>query len=47
MDALMSWAKENYDLITLFIGLLGVLIAILSLTVELKKRKDKTKKGEK
>jgi len=47
MDALMSWAKENFDLITLFVGLLGVVIAILSLIVELKKRKENTKKGGK
>ena len=45
MDALMSWAKENFDLITLFVGLLGVVIAILSLIVELKKRKKNIKKG--
>lgn len=47
MDALMSWAKENFDLITLFVGLLGVVIAILSLIVELKKRKKNIKKGGK
>jgi len=47
MDALMSWAKENFDLITLFVGLLGVVIAILSLIVELKKRKKNTKVGGK
>ena len=47
MDALMSWTKENFDLITLFVGLLGVVIAIFSLIVELKKRKKNTKKGGK
>lgn len=41
MDELMSWAKENYDLITLFVGVLGVVIAIISLLYELKERKKK------
>ena len=39
MDELMSWAKENYDLITLFVGILGVVIAFISLIYELKERK--------
>lgn len=47
MDALMSWAKENFDLITLVVGLLGVIVAIFSLMVEIKKRKNKDKKGGK
>lgn len=30
MDAIMSWAKENYDLICLFVGGVGVLVSIIS-----------------
>lgn len=41
MDAIMSWAKENYDLIVLLVGIAGVVIACLSLVYELKKRKEK------
>ena len=39
MDALINWAKENYDLITLFVGFLGVVIAVISLFFELKKKR--------
>ena len=39
MDAIWNWAKENYDLISLFVGLVGVVIAVISLVYELKKRK--------
>lgn len=39
MDAIWDWAKENYDLISLFVGLVGVVIAVISLVYELKKRK--------
>ena len=31
MDAIWDWAKENYDLISLFVGLVGVVIAVISL----------------
>ena len=41
MEALISWAKENFDLITLLVGVVGVLIAILSLVDEIRKRKNK------
>ena len=44
MDELMSWAKENYDLITLFVGILGVGIAFISLIYERKERKKKKEK---
>ena len=37
MDALMNWAKENYDLISLFVGIVGVVIAVISLIYEIKK----------
>ena len=41
MDAIWNWAKENYDLISLFVGLVGVVIAIISLMYEIKKKKEK------
>lgn len=39
MDAIMSWAKENFDLICLVVGVLGVLISIISVIYEFKKKK--------
>ena len=41
MDELITWAKENYDLISLFVGLVGVIIAVISLMYEIKKKKEK------
>jgi len=41
MDASMTWAKENYDLISLFVGVVGVIIAVISLYYEIKKKKEK------
>ena len=41
MDAIWDWAKENYDLISLFVGLVGVVIAVISLMYEIKKKKGK------
>ena len=38
MDAISAWAKENFDLITLFVGFVGVVLAVISLILELKKR---------
>lgn len=35
----MTWAKENYDLISLFVGVVGVVIAVISLMYEIKKKK--------
>lgn len=44
METIMAWAKENYDLIGLLVGLAGVVIAVISLFYELKKKKaDKIK----
>lgn len=43
MDALSTWAKENYDLISLFVGLIGVVVAFISLLSEIKKRNNKRK----
>jgi hypothetical protein len=40
MDAITTWAKENFDLISLFVGLIGVVIAVISLMYEIKKKKE-------
>lgn len=45
-NGLMTWAKENYDLICLLVGLIGVVLAFISLFVEVKKKKAK-KNGKK
>ena len=44
MDALMSWAKENFDLICLFVGMLGVLVSIVGVIYEIKVKKRNSKK---
>ena len=41
MEAIMDWAKENFNLISLFVGLVGVVIAVISLMYEIKKKKEK------
>lgn len=43
MDSLMSWAKENFDLIGLAVGIAGVVIAVMSLAHELNERQRKQK----
>lgn len=35
MDTIMSWAKENFDLICLLVGVLGVLISVVSFIYEI------------
>lgn len=44
MDTLITFAKENYQLITLVVGLIGVVIAFITLVHEVKARKRKTPK---
>ena len=39
MEAIITWAKENYNLIVLAVGIVGIVIAVLSLILEMKKRK--------
>ena len=39
MDAISTWAKENFDLISLFVGCIGVVIAVISFIYEIKKKK--------
>ena len=43
MEAIMIWAKENYDLICLLVGVIGVLISIIGIVYEIKKKKRKDK----
>lgn len=38
MDTVISFCKENYQLIVLFVSLLGVTVGCLSLAHELKRR---------
>ena len=44
METIMSWAKENFDLICLFVGMLGVLISIVTVIYEIKKKRPNRKK---
>jgi hypothetical protein len=44
MDAVMSWAKENFDLICLFVGVLGVLVSIVGVIYEIKVKRRNSKK---
>ena len=47
MDSLIDFAKHNYDLITLFVAMLGVLVAVISLFYELgKKKRQKAEKAQ-
>ena len=39
MDSLIDFAKHNYDLITLMVAVLGVLLGVISLFYEMKKKK--------
>ena len=38
MEAIMIWAKENYDLIGFLVGVIGVLISIIGVVYETKRR---------
>ncbi len=43
MDALTTWAKENYDLICLLVGIVGVAISIACVIIEIKKKRNRKK----
>ena len=47
MDTLINFAKENFQLINLFVGVLGVLIALIAVIYELKARKRKKQTKDK
>lgn len=44
MDSLSTFLKENYDMVTLLLGVLGVVIAFITLVYEIKKKKSDKKK---
>ena len=39
MESISSWAKENYQLICLLISIIGVIVGIITVIVETKKKK--------
>ena len=43
METIMQFLKENYDLIGLFIGVVGVVIAVFSVVDEVRKKREKEK----
>jgi len=43
METIMQFLKENYDLIGLFVGVVGVVIAVFSLIDEVRKKRAKEK----
>lgn len=45
MEAIITWAKENYDLISLGFGFLGILIGIISV-IQAKKQVKQAKKEQ-
>lgn len=38
MDSIIAFAKDNFQLICLFVGILGVLVAVMSLIDEIRRR---------
>ena len=44
MDSLSTFLKENYDLVTLLVAVLGVIIAFISMVYEMKKKSRNKKK---
>ena len=46
MEAIITWAKENYDLISLGVGFLGILIGIISV-IQARKQVKQVKKEQK
>ena len=46
MDSITEFAKQNYQLICLFVGLLGVVVGIISVIYEVNARKRKKDNDE-
>ena len=46
MDVIMTWAKENFDLITLMVAILGVVISVIGVIYEVKKKSLEIVKGK-
>ena len=38
MESLSSWAKENYQLICLLVGIIGVIVGVITVIAEMKKK---------
>lgn len=43
MDSIITFTKNNFDLICLLVGVIGVVISIISVIDEIRKRKSKNK----
>ncbi len=43
MDSIITFAKNNFDLICLLVGLIGVVVSFISVIDEIQKRKSKNK----
>ncbi len=41
MDSITTWLKQNYDLVSLAVGVLGVLVGVISVICELKRKNNK------
>jgi hypothetical protein len=39
MDTISSWAKENYQLICLLVSVIGVIVGVITVFAEKKKKK--------
>jgi hypothetical protein len=39
MESISSWAKENYQLICLLVSIIGVIVGVITVIVETKKKK--------
>ncbi|MBQ9555157.1 MAG: hypothetical protein IJV05_02925 [Muribaculaceae bacterium] len=43
MESISAFLKENYDLVMLIVGVLGVVISIIAVAIEMKKKKSPKK----
>lgn len=41
MESISTWLKQHYELVSLAVGVLGVLIGVISVIYELKRRNNK------
>ena len=44
MDSLITFAKNNFDLIILLVAVLGIIVSVISMIYEIKKRKRNSEK---
>lgn len=44
MESISAFLKENFDLVMLLVGILGVIVSLIALAVEIKKKKTYKKK---